>query len=42
MTIATFSSDALHLLDVAAPIERIATDFGFTKCALMHSPEQAL
>ena len=27
MTIETFSRDALHLLDVAAPIERIAIGF---------------
>ena len=42
MTIEVFDNAALHLLDVAAPIERIATGFVFTEGALWHGPEQAL
>lgn len=42
MTIEVFSSEALQLLDVNAPIERIATGFVFTEGALWHGPEHAL
>lgn len=42
MTIEIFDNEALRLLDVAAPIERIATGFVFTEGALWHDPEQAL
>ena len=42
MTIEIFDDQALRLLDVEAPIERIATGFVFTEGALWHGPEQAL